>query len=219
MIVGMQIAIAVFDHFTALDAIGPYTVFANHPGFETVFVADRRGKIPDDRSLVVEAAASFDEVQRPAVIVVPGGVVTRRMARDGHPLIDWVRGVHPTTRWTTSVCTGAVLLAAAGILDGLEATTHWVAYDQLAALGARPTSERVVVEGKVVTGAGVSAGIDMALSLVERMSGTFVAQAIQLGIEYDPQPPVDAGSPAKAPADVLALVSAGIRRAETAVLG
>ena len=214
----MQIAIAVYDRFTALDAIGPYTVLANHPGFETVFVADRRGLVSDDHALVVEASATFDEVRRPDVIVVPGGVITRRMVRDGHPVIDWVRDVHPTTQWTTSVCTGAVLLAAAGVLDGLDATTHWVAYDQLEALGAKPTSERVVTRGKVVTGAGVSAGIDMALTLVERLSGAFVAQAIQLGIEYDPQPPFDAGSPAKAPADVFDVVSAGIQAAEAAVL-
>jgi transcriptional regulator GlxA family with amidase domain len=214
----MQIAIAVYDRFTALDAIGPYTVFANHPGFEAVFVAERRGPVHDDRSLVVEAAASFDEVRRPDVVVVPGGVVTRRMVRDGHPVIDWIRDVHPTTQWTTSVCTGAVLLAAAGVLDGLDATTHWVAYDQLAALGAKPTSERVVIRDKVVTGAGVSAGIDMALTLVERMSGTFVAEAFQLGIEYDPLPPVDAGSPAKAPSDVFDLVSVGLHNAEASVL-
>jgi putative intracellular protease/amidase len=212
----MQIAIAIFDGFTALDAIGPYTVLANHPGTDVVFVAERRGPVADDHALVVEATATFDEVDAPDIVVVPGGIVTRRMARDGHPLIDWVRRVHPTTQWTTSVCTGSVLLAAAGVLDGVDATSHWVAYDQLEALGARPTSDRVVVRGKIVTGAGVSSGIDMALTLVERMSGTFVAQAIQLGIEYDPQPPVDAGAPAKAPAEVFAVVSAGLREAETA---
>ncbi|MGE0732540.1 MAG: DJ-1/PfpI family protein [Acidimicrobiia bacterium] len=212
------VAIALFDGFTALDAIGPYTVLANHPGTTVTFVADRRGPIPDDRSLTVEVGATFDEVSRPDLILVPGGTITRRMARDGHPVIDWIRRVHPHTQWTTSVCTGAVLLAAAGELDGLDATTHWIAYDQLAALGAHPTSERTVIRGKVATAAGVSAGIDLALTLVQRWSGDFVAQAIQLGIEYDPQPPLDAGSPAKAPAKVLEVVGAGMRAAEAATL-
>ncbi|MGD9755408.1 MAG: DJ-1/PfpI family protein [Acidimicrobiia bacterium] len=212
------VAIALFDGFTALDAIGPYTVLANHPGTTVTFVADRRGPIPDDRSLTVEVGATFDEVSRPDLILVPGGTITRRMARDGHPVIDWIRRVHPHTQWTTSVCTGAVLLAAAGVLDGLDATTHWIAYDQLAALGAHPTSERTVIRGKVATAAGVSAGIDLALTLVQRWSGDFVAQAIQLGIEYDPQPPLDAGSPAKAPAKVLEVVGAGMRAAEAATL-
>jgi transcriptional regulator GlxA family with amidase domain len=214
----MQIAVAVYDRFTALDAVGPYAVLGNLPGAEVVFVAAERGLVADDTALKVEAGARFAEVTQPDVIVVPGGLITRRMARDGHPVIDWIRQVHPTTTWTTSVCTGAILLAAAGVLDGLDATTHWLAYDQLAALGACPTAERVVVRGKVVTGAGVSAGIDMALTLVERMAGTFTAQAIQLGIEYDPQPPFDAGSPAKAPPEVYESLSALMRQAETSLL-
>ena len=165
-------------------------------------VAGTAGPVRDDTALVFQVGATFDEVRRPDIVVVPGGIITRRMARDGHPVIDWLRAVHPTTTWTTSVCTGSVLLGAAGILEGLEATTHWSAYGQLEALGARPTSQRVVVQGKVVTGAGVSAGIDMALALAELVAGRAPAQAIQLGIEYDPQPPLDAGSPAKAPAEV-----------------
>ena len=140
------------------------------------------------------------------------------MARDGDPLIEWVRAVHPSTTWTTSVCTGAILLAAAGVLDGLDATTHWMAYEQLAALGANPTSERVVVRGKVVTAAGVSAGIDMALTLANEIAGSFVAQAIQLGIEYDPQPPFQSGSPATAPPEIHQVLSDSMRRAEAALL-
>jgi transcriptional regulator GlxA family with amidase domain len=198
----VQIALALFDQFTALDAVGPYQVLGSLPGAEVVPVAASAGRVRDDTALVFDVEATFDDVRRPDVVVVPGGLVTRRMVRDGHPVIDWLRAVHPTTTWTTSVCTGAVLLGAAGALEGLEATTHWSAYEQLRALGARPTSQRVVVQGKVVTGAGVSAGIDMALTLVELMAGRSTAQAIQLGIEYDPQPPVDAGSPAKAPAEV-----------------
>ena len=214
----MQIAIAVYDRFTALDAIGPYAVLGNLPGAEVTFVAAERGLVADDTALKVVAEASFAEVTAPDVIVVPGGLITRRMARDGDPVIDWIRAVHPTTTWTTSVCTGAILLAAAGVLDGVDATTHWLAYDQLAALGACPTSERVVVRGKVVTGAGVSAGIDMALTLADRIAGTFTAQAIQLGIEYDPQPPFDAGSPASAPPEIYEVLSDAMRRAEEKLL-
>jgi transcriptional regulator GlxA family with amidase domain len=132
----------------------------------------------------------------------PGEVGTRA----GGPALDWVRTVHETTTWTTSVCTGSLVLAAAGLLNGKRATSHWLAMEQLARLGAQPVSERVVFDGKVVTAAGVSAGIDMALSLAARIGGDHVAQAIQLGIEYDPQPPFDAGSPAKAPAELVSLL-------------
>ena len=215
----MQIAIALYDRFTALDAIGPYQVLSSMPGAEVVFVADRTGPIPDDTVLTVDVGASFDEVRSPAVVVVPGGMITRRMARDGHPVIDWVRAVHPTTEWTTSVCTGSILLAAAGVLEGLEATSHWAALPQLEALGAQPTLQRVVVHDGIVTAAGVSSGIDMALHLVARLQGPEVAQAIQLAIEYDPQPPFDAGSPTKAPAEVVDLVRAISAEREAATLG
>jgi transcriptional regulator GlxA family with amidase domain len=215
----MQIAIALFDRFTALDAVGPYQVLSSMPGAEVVFVAERRGPVADDTALTVEARGSFDEVTAPEIVVVPGGMITRRMARDGHPLIDWVKAVHPTTTWTTSVCTGSILLAAAGVLEGLDATSHWAALPQLEAFGARPTVERVVVRDaeRIVTAAGVSSGIDMALHLVARLQGPEVAQAIQLAVEYDPQPPFDAGSPAKAPAEVVELVRAisGEREAAT----
>jgi transcriptional regulator GlxA family with amidase domain len=215
----MQIAIALYDRFTALDAIGPYQVLSSMPGAEVVFVADRRGPVADDTVLTVDVGAAFDEITAPEVVVVPGGMITRRMARDGHPVIDWVKAVHPSTTWTTSVCTGSILLAAAGVLDGLDATSHWAALPQLEAFGARPTLERVVVhdEERIVTAAGVSSGIDMALHLVARIQGPEVAQAIQLAVEYDPQPPFDAGSPAKAPAEVVELVRAisGEREAAT----
>ncbi|MCC6436769.1 MAG: DJ-1/PfpI family protein [Acidimicrobiales bacterium] len=213
-----SIAIALYDGFTALDAMGPYAVLATHPGSTVTFVADRRGPIRDDQSLTVNVDTAFDDLPDPDMIVIPGGIITRRMARDGHPVVDWIRRVHPHTTWSTSVCTGAVLLAAAGVLDGLDATTHWIAYDQLAELGAHPTGERVVIRGKVATAAGVSSGIDLALTLVQRWSGDFVAQAIQLGIEYDPQPPLDAGSPTKAPAKVLEVVGRSMRAAEAASL-
>ena len=215
---GMQIAIALFDRFTALDAVGPYQVLSSMPGAEVVFAADRRGPIPDDTVLPVVAGASFDEVRSPDVVVVPGGMVTRRMARDGHPVIDWVEAVHPVTQWTTSVCTGSILLAAAGVLDGLAATSHWAALPQLEQLGARPTLERVVVHDGIITAAGVSSGIDMALHLVARLQGPEVAQAIQLAVEYDPQPPFDAGSPAKAPAEIVELVRSISAEREAATL-
>jgi putative intracellular protease/amidase len=215
----MQIAIALYDRVTALDAVGPYQVLSNLPGAEVVFVADRPGPVPDDTVLQLTAGASFDEVRAPDVVVVPGGMITRRMARDGHPVIDWVKAVHPATSWTTSVCTGSILLAAAGLLEGREATSHWAALPQLEAFGARPTLERVVVGDGIITAAGVSSGIDMALHLVAELQGPEVAQAIQLAIEYDPQPPFDAGSPAKAPPGVVELVRAISAEREAATLG
>lgn len=204
-----HIAIAMYPEMTLLDAIGPYQVLTWLPDAEVTLVGAERGPIIDDKGLVrIDIDHTFDEVRSPDVIVVPGGFVTRTIAVAGNPLVEWVRAVHPTTTWTTSVCTGALILGAAGVLDGLDATTHWIAYDELARFGAHPTEERVVVRGKVITGAGVSAGIDMALRLVIEIAGIEVAQAIQLGIEYDPQPPVDAGSPSKAPAAIRELVEA-----------
>ncbi len=205
----MQIAIGLYDGFTALDFVGPYQVLANRPGTEIVLCAATAGIVPDDTGLLkLQVDQTFADVPRPDVLLVPGGFVTRQIAADGHPIVDWVRTAHETTTWTTSVCTGALVLGAAGVLDGLVATTHWIAYDTLASYGARPTEQRVVESGKVVTAAGVSAGIDLALGLVGRIDGPEVAMAIQLGIEYDPQPPYDAGSPAKAPAEIRQLVEA-----------
>lgn len=203
----MQLAIALYPGFTALDAIGPYQVLTHVPGAETVLVAERRGRLSDDAGLLhLEIEHRFDEVPRPDVLLVPGGLITRRIAVSGNPIVEWVRAAHETTTYTTSVCTGALVLGAAGILDGLRATTHWCAFDHLASHGASPTEERVVFEGKVATAAGVSAGIDLALTLVGRLWGDDVAQAIQLGIEYDPAPPFDAGSPEKAPPELVELV-------------
>ena len=205
----MQIAIGLYPGFTALDFVGPYQVLTNRPGFEVVLCAAEAGPVLDDNGLMaVGVEATFADVPTPDVLLVPGGFVTRRLAAEGHPIVDWARIAHETTTWTTSVCTGALILGAAGILDGLPATTHWIAYDELAAYGARPTEQRVVESGKVVTAAGVSAGIDMALTLVGRIDGPEMAMAIQLGIEYDPQPPYDCGSPSKAPAGIRELVEA-----------
>jgi putative intracellular protease/amidase len=205
----VQIAIALYPEFTCLDAIGPYQVLQHLPGAETIFVAEHAGEVRDDNgALRLTVERTFDDVAAPDVIVLPGGFVTRRLATPDHPIVRWIRRVHPTTTWTTSVCTGSLLLGAAGVLDGVDATTHWGAFDDLAAFGAKPTGERVVRRGKVVTAAGVSSGIDMALTLVAEIAGPEASQAIQLAIEYDPQPPYDAGSPAKAPAEVLEFVTA-----------
>lgn len=215
----MQIAIGLYPGFTALDAIGPYQVFALLPGAEVVLCAERQGILDDENGLLhLEVEHTFDEVPTPDMLLVPGGLVTRRLANEGAAIVDWIRTAHPTTTYTTSVCTGALLLGAAGLLAGLRATTHWMAYDHLRAYGAQPTEQRVVVEGKVVTAAGVSAGIDLALTLVGWTHGAETAQAIQLGIEYDPQPPYDAGAPSKAPAAIRDLVAAVVGEAETRLL-
>jgi transcriptional regulator GlxA family with amidase domain len=211
----MQIAIGLYPGFTALDAIGPYAVFTNVPGADVVVCADRKGRLADESDLLhFDLVHTFDEVPAPDILLVPGGLITRRIAAEGGPIVDWIRAAHETTTYTTSVCTGALLLGAAGVLDGLPATTHWVAYDHLRSYGAQPTEERVVIEGKVATAAGVSAGIELALTLVDRLHGAEVAQAVQLGIEYDPQPPHDTGAPSKAPAEIRDLVSTVIADAE-----
>jgi transcriptional regulator GlxA family with amidase domain len=204
----MQIAIGLYEGFTCLDAIGPYQVLSNVPGHEVVVCAAEKGELNDDNGLFhFDIRHTFADVPTPDLLLVPGGIVTRKLALDGHPIVEWIRAAHPHTTYTTSVCTGALLLGAAGILDGLAATTHWCAYDALAGYGATPTEQRVVREGKVWTAAGVSAGIDLALTLVGEMHGAEVAQAIQLAIEYDPQPPYDAGAPSTAPVPVYELVT------------
>ncbi len=213
----MQIAIGLYPEFTALDAIGPYQVLTQVPGVEVVLCAAEPGRLSDDNGLLhLDIEHVFAEVARPDVLLVPGGFITRKLARDRDPIVDWIAGAHPHTTYTTSVCTGALLLGAAGVLDGLDATTHWFAYDELATYGAKPTEQRVVQQGKVWTAAGVSAGIDLALTLVGEVWGPEVSQAIQLGIEYDPQPPYDSGAPSKADPDVLALVRAISEQKEAA---
>jgi transcriptional regulator GlxA family with amidase domain len=214
----MQIAIGLYPGFTALDAIGPYQVFTNTLDLEVVVCAEQAGPLADDNGLLVfDVQHTFADVPRPDVLLVPGGFITRKIAEERGPIVDWIAAAHEHTTWTTSVCTGALLLGAAGVLDGLRATTHWVAYEQLASYGAEPTEQRVVIEGKVATAAGVSAGIDLALTLVGRWFGPEMAQAVQLGIEYDPQPPYDAGAPSKAPADILELVRAVAQQREASL--
>jgi putative intracellular protease/amidase len=206
----MQIAFALYDRVTALDVVGPYQVLAELPGAECVFVAETAGPVLDHTGvLAMVATATFDQITRPDVVVVPGGLADRDATPDD-PLVRWIRAVHPTTTWTTSVCTGSIYLALAGLLDGVDATCHWSDLVHLGELGAHPTSERVVIRGRVATAAGVSSGIDLALTLAAELRGDDVARAIQLAIEYDPEPPFDAGSPAKAGPDLLALVEAAL---------
>jgi putative intracellular protease/amidase len=207
----MQIAYLLYDRFTALDITGPHDVLNSVPGNESVFVSEQAGPVRNESdTLSLVADASIDEVTEPDILVVPGGFGTRALL-DHEPLLDWIRTVHEATTWPPSVCTGALLLAAAGLLDGVPATTHWLARDLLAELGGKPVPDRVVRDGKIVTAAGVSSGIDMALWLVREINGEEVAQAVQLGIEYDPQPPLDAGSPEKAPKPIVEVVAAAFQ--------
>ena len=199
----MQIALVLYPKFTALDIIGPFQVLVDVPGHDTVFVAAEAGPVIDHTGRCpLVASAAFREVTSPDIVVVPGG---NNDDYDG-PVTRWIREVHPGTIWTTSVCTGSIFLAAAGLLDGTEATTHWAWAGQLAKFGAKYTEERVVERGKIITSAGISSGIDMALTMLDRLHGSELAQAVQLAIEYDPQPPHDTGSPSKAPAEIKELV-------------
>jgi transcriptional regulator GlxA family with amidase domain len=207
----MQIAILIYDGLTALDAVGPYEVLSRLPGGELTFVAQEPGpKRTDTGRLALVADASLAEVPHPDVVLVPGGPAQAELMEDG-PVHEWLRATHETSTWTTSVCTGSLILAAAGVLAGKRATTHWQALEALRGLGVEVVEERVVFDGKLATAAGVSAGIDMALALAAKIAGEQVAQAIQLGIEYDPQPPFDAGLPHKAPAAIVEAVRARSR--------
>jgi transcriptional regulator GlxA family with amidase domain len=207
----MRIVIPLFDRFAPLDAVGPYQVLVHLPGAQVIFAADRpRGVSDGAGSFTLQARASFADVPHPDVILVPGGSGEADQLSPG-PLQDWLVQADTTSTWTTSVCTGALILARAGLLAGREATTNWQAMDELARLGVKARAERYVFDGKYVTAAGVSAGIDMALALAARIAGDDVAMAIQLGIEYDPQPPFNAGSPATAPAEIVAAQRAASR--------
>lgn len=207
----MQIVIPLFDRFAALDAVGPHQVLTHLPGSEVIFASERpRGVCDESGSLTMVAEAAYADVPHPDIILVPGGPGQADQMTPG-PLQDWLIEADRTTTWTTSVCTGALILAGAGLLNGREATTYWLAMDELARLGAKPRQQRYVFDGKYVTAAGVSAGIDMALALAGRIAGDEVAQRIQLAIEYDPHPPHDAGSPASAPPEVVAALRASSR--------
>jgi transcriptional regulator GlxA family with amidase domain len=196
----LSIAIPLFPRFTALDGVGPYEVLQRIPGFDITFIGHERGEVRSENGFLgIVRDATFEEMPHPDIVVFPGGVGTRPLMQDER-VLEWVRTAHETTRFTTSVCTGSLVLGAAGLLKGLTATTHWGAYSTLDGTGATSTGTRVVehLDERIITAAGVSSGIDMALRLVEILVDRTGAEASQLMIEYDPQPPFDSGSVAKA---------------------
>jgi putative intracellular protease/amidase len=212
----MKIVILLYDGFTALDAIGPYEVLSRLPGAALTFAAARAGLVTSDTGfLKIEATAGLDAIDAADIVLVPGGPGDEAV-RAHAPTLAWLRRIHEHTTWTTSVCTGSLMLGAAGLLQGLRATTHCALFEELRSLGAEPVKARAVESGKIVTAAGVSAGIDMALRLVQRIVGDDLARGIQLGIEYDPDPPFDAGSPEKLPPEMVDLVRAFGRSARVA---
>ena len=202
-----KIGLVLYPKFTALDIVGPFQTLVDVPGLDVFFVAESVGPVMDHTGrLTLNATHTFSEIEALDVVVVPGGFADREINAN-NPVVQFVKRIHPTTQWTTSVCTGSIFLAYAGILNGIAATTHWGSYDRLTALGAVATNQRVIQVGKIITAAGVSSGIDMGLVLVQQLAGEETAKAIQLAIEYDPQPPFDSGSPAKATPELVALVS------------
>jgi putative intracellular protease/amidase len=204
----VDIVCLLFEGITALDIVGPYEVLQRLPEANVKFVAKTAGEVrTDNKFLALVADHALADVTSADVLVIPGGFATRALEGDTG-LLRWIRALDATTTWTTSVCTGSMLLAAAGLLDGKEATTHWASLDRLKEYGAIPTGRRVVEQGKIITAAGVSSGIDMGLTLVARIAGDEYAQGVQLGIEYDPQPPFDSGSLEKAPAPVREFMTA-----------
>jgi len=199
----VDIAIPLYDRFTALDAVGPYEVLSRLPGARVTFLAHEPGPVTTDNGmLTLTAESALEDLPRPGLVLVPGGPGARDLL-DDEPMLAWIREAHEHSDWTTSVCTGSLLLGAAGVLDGLEATSHWLELETLEGFGARPTGRRVVEQGKVVTSAGVSSGIDMALVLAARIAGEDFAKAVQLMIEYDPEPPFDSGSTDKAAPELV----------------
>jgi transcriptional regulator GlxA family with amidase domain len=200
----MKLAYVLYDNFTMLDIVGPYNVLTLLHQHEHVWVGENAGLVADHtRCGGLTADVTFDELQKPDIVIVPGGFQTEKHLTG--PVVEWLRNVHPTTVWTTSVCTGSLLLGAAGILQGLEATSHWAALESLKEFGAIPATRRVIEhpEARVVTAAGVSSGIDMALALIATLESELHAQAVQLAIEYDPAPPTDTGSPGKATPEII----------------
>jgi putative intracellular protease/amidase len=209
-----NIAILLYEGLTALDAIGPYEVLSLLPDARIQFVAKEIGaKRTDNRFLALTADYSFADAAAPDIVVVPGSSTSTLAPMADRETLDWLRAVHATTQWTTSVCSGALILGAAGLLKGKKATTHWIARKYLEKFGAEAVSERIVQQGKIITAAGVSAGIDMALYLAAQVAGEETAQAIQLMIEYDPQPLFDAGSIEKATPGVRQAAERQLRHA------
>jgi len=201
----MEIAIMLYDGITALDAIGPYEVFAATMKCKVKFVAKEKGLIKLDSKMgYMHADYSFSEITSADILVVPGcSPPNYKAPMNDEATLNWIRQLHETTTWTTSVCNGSLILSAAGLLNGAKATSHWGSFELLRSLGAIPTDERVVRHGKIVTAAGISSGIDMALQLAAWEMGEEMSKGVQLILEYDPQPPFDAGSPHKAPAPLV----------------
>ena len=192
----MEIAIFLYEGMTALDAIGPYEVLNHLPDTTIKMVGKTKGMIRTDTGyLALNVDYTFDDVPSPDIILLPGATASTRLVMRDPDVIAWVQQAHKTTMWTTSVCTGSLILGAAGLLNGISATTHWATLGYLSQLGATPSKQRVVREGKIVTAAGVSAGIDMALMLASEIAGEDVARQLQLAIEYDPQPPFACADP------------------------
>ena len=206
----MQIALLLYDNLTLLDAVGPYEVLGRIPDTELAIVSPTGDPVTTDQGLQLVPHGDLSLAPSPDVLVVPGGPGEAPLRTDER-VVGWIQAVDATSQWTTSVCTGSLLLGAAGLLEGRRATTHWAALEGLREYGAEPTSERVVVDGKYITAAGVSSGIDMALWLTAQLTADLVAQTIQLGIEYDPQPPFDAGAPHKAPPEAVDYFLGGSR--------
>lgn len=206
----MRIAILLFEKMAAQDAVGPYEVFRCVPGWEVELVGKRAGEVRAEGGLGLSVDRALADVDETDAVLVPGGRGSDAVAADAE-VLDWLRRIDERTRWTISVCTGAMILGAAGLLEGKRATSNWLFLDRLPDYGAEPVGGRWVEDGKTITAAGVTAGIDMALHLVGREAGAEVAQAVQLGIEYDPDPPFDSGSPEKAPAAVVEAVRAASR--------
>jgi putative intracellular protease/amidase len=208
----MRIVIPLFEGFTSLDAIGPFDVLNRLHDAEVVFAALEPGEVRNENGqLGITADAALADIDHCDIVVVPGGPGTRRLLNPDAPYLDWLRRAHETTTWTTSVCSGSLLLGAAGLLKGLDATSHWSVVELLESFGAHYTPSRVVRQGKIITAAGVSSGIDMALTLAGLVAGDEVAKAIQLLIEYDPQPPYDSGSVAKAGPEAMEIIENGFR--------
>lgn len=207
----MRIVFFLYEGLTTLDIIGPHDVLSRLPGADAISVSKDGGAVmADTGALGLTPTHTMNDVDACDILVVPGGLEGTFAAAADEDILEWIRSVTADATWITSVCTGSLILGAAGLLDGKQATTHWAAIELLAGYGAEPVRERVVVDGKVVTGAGVSAGIDMALTLAATIAGDDTAKALQLGIEYDPHPPFDCGSPDKAPTELIELAGGAL---------
>lgn len=210
--VPLEIAILLYEGMTALDAIGPYEVLSRLSQTTIKLVAMAPGLITTDtRYLALNATFALADVTAPDIILLPGGSAgTMKIAQDPS-ILEWIRTAHATSQWTTAVCTGTFLLGKAGLLAGIAATTHWASTADLAQYNAIYKPGRFVQSGKIITAAGVSAGIDLALYLASKLRGDEVAKAIQLAIEYDPAPPFQSGSLQRADQETVRQASSLLR--------